>query len=102
MPFDHVPVVVDHLVAPAEADVIGSDAAVAGGDQRGDDARVQVTPRGLTVHQQHHRPIGGAFVEIVHAQPVPLEIVRREGEPGEMGEVVVGGSDGVHTDRILS
>ena len=79
-----VPVVVDDLVALAEADEVGRDAAVAGGDERRDHAAVEVAPGGLAVEQEHDGRgragvgAGGALIEVVDAQALPLQVVGSE------------------------
>ena len=52
-----------------------------------DHAPVEVGPVGLTVQEQYRRP--GAFVEEMQAQPLPIEIVGREGIAGKVPKRVL-------------
>ena len=50
---------------------------------------------------QQQDGIARALVEVVHAQPVLLEIVRLEVEAGEVGEALVGRAVGVDHATLL-
>ncbi len=72
----------------AEADEVGADDAVAAGDEVGEHVAVEVAPVGLTVEAEDRR--AGALVEVMHAQPIDLEVVRLERIPREVLEAIVG------------
>ena len=73
----------ERLVGAAEAEVVGRDRA-GDGVELGDDLAVEVRPRRLAVEEQHRR--AGALVEVVHAQAVLLDVVRREVVAGQAVE----------------
>ena len=73
----------ERLVGAAEAEVVGRDRA-GRRDELGDDLAVEVRPGRLAVQQQDGRP--GALVEVVHAQAVLLDVVRREAVAGQVVE----------------
>src|SRR5581483_1181138 len=63
-----VPADVGRFVRAAEADQVGRDRAVTGGDDRRDDVAPQVRRRRLSVQQQDRRPL--ALVGDMHPPPV--------------------------------
>ena len=62
------------LVTTAEADEVGGDHPVTGGNQRRDHVAIEVAPRWLTVHQQHDGTVGPAFVQVVDPQRATVTI----------------------------
>ena len=62
------------LVTASEANEVGDDHPVTGGNQRWDHVAIEVAPRWLTVHQQHDGTVGSAFVEIVDPQRATVAI----------------------------
>ena len=87
----------ERLVRAAEAEVVGRDRPGRRG-QLGDDLAVEVRPGRLAVQQEDGRP--GALVEVVHAQPVLLRVVRLEAVAGQIVELLVGRSVGVHRTTL--
>ena len=87
----------ERLVGAAEAEVVGRDRARRR-DELGDDGAVEVRPGRLAVQQQDGRP--GALVEVVHAQAVLLDVVRREAVAGQVAELLVGRSVRVHRTTL--
>src|SRR5207248_4192133 len=75
---DDVPIVVGDLVATAEADVVGGDHAKPRIDQRSDPSSVQVRPRRLTMDEEKRFGVASAFVDVVDAQSVDVDVVRLE------------------------
>ena len=74
------------LVGAAEPEVVGRDRPCRRG-QLGDDLAVEVRPRRLAVQEQDGGAV--ALVEVVHAQAVLVEVVRREAVPGQILELLV-------------
>ena len=79
----HVPLVrvvapIARLVRPSEPDQVGRDDAMPGVHQRRDHLSIQIRPGGLAVQEQDGRRVLGPFVQVVHAQPVDLDVVGRE------------------------
>ena len=75
------------LVGTAEAEVVGRDGASRPRDRR-DHRAVEERPRRLAVQEQHR--IAAPLVDVVHPQPVLLDVVRVEGVPGKAFEALVG------------
>jgi hypothetical protein len=69
---------------------------MAGRDEHRDHLAVQERPRRFAVHQQHGCGIGGALVQVVHAEAGTtltigdLDVVRFEREVGQRVEPIVG------------
>jgi hypothetical protein len=81
-----VPLGLRWLVGTPEAEVVRCDAARRG-RQFGDHLAVEERPRRLAVEQQHR--IAVALGDVVHPQPVLLDVVRLEGVPGQALEAFV-------------
>ena len=77
------------LVASPEPDVIGRDAAEPGVSHRRDDVPVEVAPRRHPVDHERDGRIPGSLVDVVHPEPVDVEVVGIERKVGESCEVVV-------------
>ena len=58
-----------------------------------DDLPVEVRPRRLTVQEQHW--VSAALVDVVHPEPVLLDVARLEIEARQVGETLVGRAVGV-------
>ena len=69
-----VPADVGRLVGAAEADQVGRDRAVAGGDDRRNDVAPQKRRRRLAVQKEHRRP--GSLVHVVHGVALEVEAGR--------------------------
>ena len=72
-----------------------------GGDQKRDHLAVQVTPRRLTMQEQHRRRIGRAFIQIMHAQLTTVVVIDHqvmggEGVAWQVIEAAVWGAKDVH------
>ena len=87
----------ERLVGAAEAEVVGRDRAC-GRAELGDDLAVEVRPGRLAVQEEDRR--ARAFVEVVHAQAVLLDVVRLEVVAGEAVEALVGGSVRLHRPTL--
>ena len=81
------------LVRAAEAEVVGRDGASDTRDRR-DHLAIQERPGRLAVQEQHR--IARALVDVVHPQPVLLDVVRLEGVAGEPVEPLVGRAVDLH------
>ena len=94
-----VPLALRRLVRATEAEVVGRDAARDARERR-DHLAVEKRPRRLAVQEQHG--IAFAFVEVVHAQAVLLDVVRFEGEVRQVREVLVRCAVDAHHNRSSS
>ncbi|HXH87281.1 MAG TPA: hypothetical protein VNI55_01560 [Gaiellaceae bacterium] len=81
------------LVGASEAEVVRHDCPSRRSQLR-DHLAIEVRPRRLSVEEQHRR--AGALVEVVEPEPLLLDVVRLERVAGEIREVLVGGSVGLH------
>ena len=89
----------ERLVGAAEAEVVGRDRARRRRQLR-DDRAVEVRPRRLAVQEQDGGAV--ALVEVVHAEPVLVEVVRLERVAGQGLEPLVGRAVrvGAHRGRV--
>ena len=86
------------LVRPAEADVVGRDAAEARAEE-GNHPAVEEAPGRLPVEKEHG--LSPPLVEIVRAELVDVDIVGREGKVGESRESIVRRAVHVASQRPL-
>ena len=84
---------IGRLVGAAEPDQVGRDDPIAGVDERRDHAAVQVAPGRLAVQQQERARLAGSLLDVRHAQPVDLDVLRLVREIGQLRESVVGRAD---------
>jgi hypothetical protein len=77
------------LVRAAKSDEVGSDCTIAMLDENRNHVAVKIAPRWLAVQQQDGRGIGGALIEVVHAQPANVHVVWLEVVAGEVVKPVI-------------
>ena len=78
---------------------VGSDAAVAAGEQRRDHLAPEDRPGRLAVKEDDRRVGPGPFIYAGQADPVPVDVAGLPGEVREPREPLVGGSLGVGAHR---
>ncbi len=84
------------LVGTAEAHQVRGHGPVSGVGEHRDHLSIEVRPRGLSVHEQHHRPVGGPLVHVVDAQPVHLRVPWHERKIGQAFKARFGCSQNLH------
>ena len=85
----------DRTLMDAIVDAVDELAMAGRGDDR-NHLSVQIRPRRLAVHHQHGCGIARPVVDVVDAQPIDVDVVRRELVAGQIGETVVGRSQHRH------
>ena len=91
---------VNWLVRFAKPHQVGGHHPVSGGGQGADHLAVEVAPTRLPMQQEDGGAVGGPLVEVVHPEPLDLEVVRLERVAGEVLETGFRCAERFH-DRIL-
>ena len=85
------------LVRAPEADEVRGHDAVVGG-QQWDHLAIEIRPRRLAVQAQHRLP--RPFIHVMNTHSIDLDVVRFEGEAGQVGEAFVGRAIDRHQGRF--